>query len=148
MVTVQYGRIDPGDKDPHDLLPKHKQKDSNCILESWFQNFFSRSANIGSVLRSDRAKVAIDQQPGTVSGIVGTCRTLYIRETGNTLSHQSAEHLGNLTKLGNAETGHMGLDIKTRDRPQASEPAKVMQKTLESSAVAEHAVGCKNLLPT
>ncbi|KFD58072.1 hypothetical protein M514_00835 [Trichuris suis] len=34
---------------------------------------FSRSANIGSMLRSDKVKVALDQQPGAVYGIACTC---------------------------------------------------------------------------
>ncbi|KFD46677.1 hypothetical protein M513_12445 [Trichuris suis] len=37
----------------------------------------------------------------------------------------------------------MGLDVRTRGRPQTLEPTSAMQKTLDSSAVAEHGVACQ-----
>ncbi|KFD56316.1 hypothetical protein M514_02771 [Trichuris suis] len=64
------------------------------------------------MLKSDRAKVALDQRPGVVYEITSTCGALYMGETGNSLSHRFAEHLGSLTRYWNAEARRMRLDIR------------------------------------
>ncbi|KFD47073.1 hypothetical protein M513_12061 [Trichuris suis] len=104
---------------------------------------FSRSANLGSMLRSDKLKAPPDQRPGAVYQITCTCGALYIGETGNSVSHRFTEHLRSLTRYRNAEARHMGLDVRTRGRPQTLEPTSAMQKALDSSAVTEHAVACQ-----
>ncbi|KFD47319.1 hypothetical protein M513_11829 [Trichuris suis] len=95
------------------------------------------------MLRSDKVKPSLDQRSGAVFQITCTCGALYIGETGNSVSHRFGEHLRSLTRYQNAEARHVGLDIRTRGRAQTLEPASVMQKALDSSAVAEHAVACQ-----
>ncbi|KFD45922.1 hypothetical protein M514_13207 [Trichuris suis] len=95
------------------------------------------------MLRSDKVKPPLDQRPGAVYQITCTCGALYIGKTGNPVSHRFAEHLRSPTRYRNAEARHMGFDVRSRGRPQTLEPASVMQKAVDSSAVAEHAVACQ-----
>ncbi|KFD45210.1 hypothetical protein M514_13912 [Trichuris suis] len=98
------------------------------------------------MLRPDKVKVAPDQRPGVVYEITCTSGVLYIGETGNTLSHRFAEHLGNLTRYKNTEARHIGPDIKTRGRPHTLEPKKVMQKALEDLTCCGLQKSCHRLI--
>ncbi|KFD64497.1 hypothetical protein M514_23344 [Trichuris suis] len=52
-----------------------------------FQACFSSSTSLAAMLRSDKVKVPIEEQPGAVYHVNCACGASYIGETGNTISH-------------------------------------------------------------
>ncbi|KFD46474.1 hypothetical protein M514_12647 [Trichuris suis] len=72
-----------------------------------FQACSSSSTSLAAMLRSDRAKIPSEEQPGAVYNVNCACGATYIEETGNTISHKFQQQMGRTKTYWTAEKRKM-----------------------------------------
>uniref|UniRef100_A0A5S6QLT0 Reverse transcriptase domain-containing protein n=1 Tax=Trichuris muris TaxID=70415 RepID=A0A5S6QLT0_TRIMR len=145
-LTASEQRNDPNDAMVLPYFPGIGEAIRKESRKLGFKVFFKNFTNLRSFLRSDKVKISPENKPGAIYSVNCSCGASYIGETGHTVAHRFQQHIAALKRYRNAEKRQRGELPKRRGRPQTRDPAKIMEESINASAVVQHVVSCCNPL--
>ncbi|KFD60504.1 hypothetical protein M514_27340 [Trichuris suis] len=109
----------PSQNVPLLVLPYYKglgEKIRRMGKEVAFKTFFKSSSTLRAMVRHDKIRLPPEDKPGVVYEVLCSCSASYIRETVNSLSQRSSQHLSCLNHYKNALSDLQGKETKRRGR--------------------------------